>query len=609
MNSSDPTNQIRRSTAEQSDGRRVLLFLFAIAGILTARWIWIAGLGDYAWTYEFGMRVLFGEVPYRDFISTLPQLTSYSIVPFLFVLKGNLWAFSLHLYLWWLAALLVGLQVARVLGVRPAAQAAAMFLAACVSLPAMHLGHAYSYAGTVFFGLTFLQLLQHRQNQSARHLLLAGTCAGLAVFAKQNIGVISVILGLSVIAWDGLANQRCGGMFRNGLLFAIGVLVAALPIFAYFASQAGAGEVLQQMFLDAGAGKGGLPGMIFHVLPLFFFTPETPLQKLWTLAFSGSLTLCFLWLVGRRMLVLQETQTGVPTSIPVGRAWRWISFATVTVAVLSCVSVLDLPQVRAGFNRLHPSAIYEFHGFVAPLVFIAYVFFTALAAICLLSPFHWRQPNFALPIIALPMILWGHELSCEGYLPFGAPLVVPLAVFLLEGIGLIRNTVPLACLAGVVFMLGVTGSTQDGFHPPSFKAVARLPSASKFRGLWGRPTYVATIQELQENVAPRIRDRRTLWLAIGGPHLAWGGVPVYSVAALFGDTYSLRSEPVLMKHWTAQPPEFIFVGERNICLGSGLLTAEALNFWLPRKYDLAWKSAEREAALWQLRAATNTVSH
>ncbi len=160
--------------------RRPLKLLLLVVGILTTRWIWIAGLGDYAWNYELGMRVLQGEVPYRDFICTLPQLTSYSIVPFLVALKGSLWAFHLHLYFWWLATLLVGLQIARKLDLRPAAQAAAMFLAASLSLPAIHLGHAYSYAGTFFFGLTLLQLLKHRTQADLKQLLLAGAFAGLS---------------------------------------------------------------------------------------------------------------------------------------------------------------------------------------------------------------------------------------------------------------------------------------------------------------------------------------------------------------------------------------------------------------------------------------------
>lgn len=586
--------------------RRPLLVLLGIVGVLTARWIWLAGLGDYAWNYELGMRVRQGEVPYRDFICTLPQLTSYTIVPFLVVLKNNLWAFSLHLYFWWIASLWAGWKISQNLGLRPAAQAGAIFFAACLSLPAIHLGHAYSYAGTFFFGLTLLELIRWRRQANLKKLVLAGAFAGLGIFAKQNIGVMAGLLGLGVIAYDGVMNNQINLVLRRSLAFGAGAAGSFLPIFFYFASQAGAAEVYQQMFSDAGAGKGGLFGMLFHVLPLIFFTPETPLRQLWTLLVSGGLALLFLGLLGRKMYCLQKLFPSAPPQLPAPRDhWKLLRSAMAIVIFASVISLFDFPLIRAWCDKLHPAAIYNFHGYVAPLVFIAYSFFTALATICLLSVDHWRKPELFLPLLALPLILWGHELSCEGYLPFGAPVVVPLAVVLLETIGLIRNTLPLMCGAGTVLIVGLAASTQNEFQPSSFKAVAPLPANTKFAGLYARPDFVANIRELNEQVAPKIQDQSTLWLCIGGPHAAWGGRSVFSVATLFGDTYNLRSEPALMQHWKAQPPRFIFVGDRNYCPGSRLFPTDALNLWLPQDYDPVWKSPRRDATLWQLRSATN----
>lgn len=608
MNPTAVTNSSTSNPPVPVVDRRPLICLLMVAGILASRWIWIAGLGDYGWTYELGMRVLQGEIPYRDFISTLPQLTSYTIVPFLVLLKGNLWAFALHLYLWWLAALLVGLRIAQAIELRPAAGSAAMFFAAALSLPATHLGHAYSYAGTFFFGLTLLQLLKHQKQARARHLFLAGAFAGLGIFAKQNIGIIAGLMGFSAIVYEAVINHRNDRLFRSAVQFTSGMAATFVPIFAFFAGKTGAFEVFQQMFSDAGAGKGGVLGMLFHVIPLIFFAPETPWRQLWTLVISGGLLLLFLGLVGRRMHQLQKHPDLLSASRPPRDYWRLIGVAIGIVALLSAISLLDLPQARSLFNKLHPDAIYEFHGFVAPLVFVAYSFFTAVAAICLLSAEHWRNPGFFLPIAALPLLLWGHELSCQGYLPFGAPVVVPLAMVLLEKTGLIRNTIPLACTAGVVLMVGLAASTQEGFQPPSFKSVERLPGDTKFAGLWARPAYCATVEELKENVGPRIKGRTTLWLCIGGPHLAWGGKSVFSVAALFGDTYNLRSETTLATRWQSPLSEFIFVGERNYCFGSRIFTTEALNQWLPQNYDPVWKSTRREAVLWQLRTQTNSPS-
>ena len=278
--------------------------------------------------------------------------------------------------------------------------------------------------------------------------------------------------------------------------------------------------------------------------------------------------------------------------------------------MISAISLFDLPQVRAGFDKLHPKAIYEFHGFVAPLVFVAYSFFTALAAICVLSPDHWRKSELFVPIVALPLILWGHEMSCQGYLPFGAALVVPLAVVLLEAIGLIRNTVPLICIAAVVLSLGLAGSTQEKFYPSCFKPLQRLPDDSQFAMLWARPDFNAATREMQTNVSPVISGKTTLWLNSGGPNLVWGGKPVYSVAQLFADTFSARSEPAMMRRWQEQPPEFVFVNEPWPCQGSQFLTKEALAIWLPQRYVPVWKSSQSPAILWRLQSTTNnSVAH
>src|SRR5262249_27506700 len=155
-------------------------------------------------------------------------------------------------------------------------------------------------------------------------------------------------------------------------------------------------------------------------------------------------------------------------------------------------------------------------------------FLTVLAILCLLSPQHWLQREFFLPVAALPLLLWGHELSCQGYLPFGAAVVIPLAIALLEKTGLIRNTFPAACVTAVLLVVAQTASTQDGFKVPSFQTLERLPRESKFAGLYAPPVYAAYVKEMTREVGPRIADKPTLWICAGGPHSAWGGTSVFS---------------------------------------------------------------------------------
>lgn len=595
--------------ANPTEGKSTLplkLLLF-VTGILAARWIWFAGIGDYGWTYELGVRVMQGEVPYRDYLSTLPQLTSYTIIPFIWALQGNLWAFALHLYFWWLVALLVGWQVVRAFGLRPVAQAAALFFAACLSLPALQLGHAYSYAATACFGLVLLQLLQHRRNGRGRHLVFAGGLAGLCLFAKQNIGAVAVLLGAGATVAECLVKRETRISPRRLLFFCGGVALTFLPIFAYFACHAGVGEVFQQMFSDAGAGKGGVRRMLFNLIPLWFFVPGTPGRWLWTFGITAIVMFSFLGFLAARMFRAQANAAAVGS--PTARnSWRVLAAAIGIVVFLSGVSLFDLPSVRDFFARGHPAAMYAYQGYTFPLFFIAYAFFTALAIVGLLTRKLWREPKFTLLLLAFPLILWGHEMSCEGYLPFGAPLVVPLAMVLLESTGLVCNTVPLSSIAGAVMILGLSVSTQPEFRAASFKPLERLPADSKFAGIWASPNYVARLTELHEHVTPRIRDHTTLWICVGDPHLAWGGRSTFSVPLIHLDTYNIRSEPALMQHWQTHPPEFVFVGYYLPPAHSHLLNKEAVNTWLPERYDLVWQSPVYEAVLWQLRPETTNVT-
>jgi len=582
--------------------------LFLIVGILTARWIWIGGIGDYGWAYELGMRVWQGEVPYRDYISTLPQLTTYTIVPFLALLRGNLWAFAIHLYLWWLTSLVVGLLVARRLGLSTNTQAAGMFLAACVSFPAIHLGHAYSYAGTCFFGLVVLSLLNYRGGLGQRHLLAAGAFAGLAILAKQNIGAVAVVLALLVVANHFITQGRSRSVVGDVLWFLAGAAATFLPAFAYFAFHAGGQEVLRQMFLDAAEGKGGMISMVFHLLPFFFFTLETAHRHLWTLFGSGLLAAVFLTGFGFRMSRLQSTGASASAAgkRPPANSSTLLRVALGVVALLSALSLLDLPQLKSTLEHLHPRCIYACHGFVAPLIFVLYSALTAMSVVCLLSVEQWRKAELFLPTFALPLLLWGHELSCQGYLPFGAPLIIPLALFLLEEIGLIHAAARLACYFGMVVIFAQALSTPPSFQAPAFAPLRRLPEHSKFTHLWAFDSYATSVSEMLREVSPRIRNRRTLWLCVGGPHQAFEGRAVRSVAAMHGDTCNHRSELALMEDWQQRPPEFVFVGDFTPVPGARYLTKQAANLWLPQNYDRVWESSALGATLWQLRPGSNS---
>ncbi len=593
-----PTDQPQpaNATDRQFTPGIVLLLIF---GLLTARWIWIAGITDYAWIYELGMRIRQGEVPYRDFISTLPQLTSYTLVPFLVLLKGNLWGFALHLYLWWLASLWIGLLVARKLGLSVRQQSAAVFLAACISFPPVGLGHPYSYAGTFFFGLAMLCLLRHRALPKALNLLLAGASTGLALLAKQNIGLVALVFGIVTVGQIAGSSEKKRSLVADVFVFVAGVLIVFLPGFGYFAVHAGADEVWTQMFVDAGAGKGGLDRLLANMLPLIPFTLESVDYQMWTLPISGLISLAFLVLFGYLADIGQTLKTAPDVAInptPV-KLFALQVGAFGIVALVSIVSLLNLPQLRTVLDALIPRFVY---GYIGPLVAVLYAALNALSVIALVNLWLRKRFDLVLPALALPMVLWGHEISAHGYLVYSAPLAVPLAFHLADKQFVRRPGVQLAYLLGAFCVFTHACFPHGTYRLGTFEALQRLPGDSRFANLWAARSYADGVKEILTNVTPRIQSQPTLWIVIGGPHLAFGGTPVRSVAALHVDTYNARSEPVLMKEWTRQPPEFVFVGHYRPCFGSRLFTREALGQWLSLHYHRVWQSPENPTSLWEL---------
>ena len=584
----------------------VLLLAF---GMLTARWIWIAGISDHGWIYEVGMRVWAGEIPYRDFICALPQLTSYTIVPLLALLDGSVWAVQIHLYLWWLTSLVVGLQVVRQLGLSAHVQAAAIFLAACVSFPAICLGHTYSYAGTTFFGLVLLRLLKHQASSKRQDVFLAGVFAGLAMLAKQNIGAVAGLLGLLALLRAGFARQRIRIFAADAATFFVGAAAIFLPAFGYFAFHAGWREVLAQMFFDAGAGKGGPIGMILHTIPLLFFSPATPHRVLWTALVSGVVFLLFLFGFGRRIRAAGRTPKlsadGRAATASDARAPLMIS--SFAVAFLLVASLWNLPSLKSLFTSLRPGCFHQNQAYVGVLMFGLYSGIVAMSIVCLWRYLSQRRPEIFLPTIALPLLACGHDLSTRGYLPYGAPLVLPLAIFLIERHELVKRPARLACFTGVLAVFIQVAFTQATYNAPTFESIQRLPDQTKFAHLWGAKDYAHSVEVIAANVSPRIRNERTLWIHIGGPHLAFGGQSVRSVALLHSDTYNVRSEPILFEEWNRKLPKFVFVGYYVPCANSRYLNPETLQSWLAEKYDRVFENAECGITLWEVKHRNNPL--
>src|SRR5205823_3771799 len=133
---------------------------FGFVFIVCLRWIWIAGYGDYGNTYEAAYRVMHGEVPYRDFIFTNPPVTNYTLAFLLTEFGNSLWLYHIHLFIWWIASLIVGLVLLDKFNADRTTKIAAIILAGTMSLPLCTNWMPYSYLAPAVSGIVLIFLYQ-----------------------------------------------------------------------------------------------------------------------------------------------------------------------------------------------------------------------------------------------------------------------------------------------------------------------------------------------------------------------------------------------------------------------------------------------------------------
>lgn len=584
------------------DPRWMLGIIFSI---FTLRWIWIAGLGDYGLSYEGGMRILAGEIPYRDTITTLPQLTSYSIIPFLIAFKGNLFSFAFHLYAWWLFALIAGLQVAKELGCDRTLRTAALFLGACISFPALSHANAYNYASTAFAGFAMCFNLRALASGKLRDAFISGVFIGLTIFAKQNVGAAAFAVGGAVFAYEALVKRSFIPTLKLGLVYSVGCLGAFLPVFFYFAAHAGLHETFLQMFSDASAAKGGMKGMLQKGLPIIFFQPGTPHRHFWDLAVSGFVFAFWLALISLRLR--RQPQSPTPDDETNQRnSNNWFLIGLLTVAAISLISIVNIPVLKSLFNSLRTA--YFPHNYLL-FLYALYVGWCTLFLTFLLRLESWRSKQIVFSLLWLAVFILVFATSGFWYFVFSAPVAVPISFYLLRHLNLIRSGHAFAVTIGtasvVVFSIFPT-QCMSGALVPTFEALDRLPSQTHFAGLYAGRSFAVQVRERLEFISPRIGNQRTLWLAIPGPFLAFGGAPVRNIPALYHDTYNPRNESPLKEEWERHPPEFVVLESFHPNNNAKFLTPQYLTTWLTNSYDLILQEKTSHASLWHYRASTNS---
>jgi len=591
---------------------KILVLVFVV---LSARWIWVARSGtDFGWTYEPAWRIAHGGTPYRDFVQTLPVLAPYIIAGLMKLMGDSFWAFQINLYVTWLGAMAVGLALIGSLETSVSLKVVSVLTASSMSFPFILGGHAHSYQGPLFAGLVAYFFLRYLKSWAAWDIFAAGLFTGLALFAKQNVGLfIGLTAGLSLLLSFALAPHAVKKCACSLLFFVAGVVAVCVPFMALLSYRVGLREVFMEMFVDASAGKGHALAILERGLPRFILNPSIPHRRFVELLVSGGLlAACCIFL-----LIMLARRNGKATQAEEGNAGNLTSpgkegplFRKTVAAYFGVVVILwtatlfDLPRVRGALEMLHPRFFFA-NNWVETAGEMAYLGTMSAALVCLWLIVRRKATRELLfPCGFLIGIAFGSVTSNLAYFVFAAPVAIPLLIHILARLrfpGLHKC----ATWAAVVFLTVATLFPAPA--ETAFCQLLPLPKQSPFAGLYADPAYQQWVDALWNNVTPMIRGHRTLWLIHGDPHSAYGGLPVLNAIVLDSESYSSRSEERLWKAWQQDTPEFVVLGPFVRAANAKLLQQDELNRWLASQYTLVWTDPQNLLTLWKLKQSETTV--
>ena len=576
------------------------VFLFLAFLVFAARWVWIAGFQDYAWTYEPAKRILDGEVQYRDFILTHPPLANYTLAAMMYVFGNSLWVYSIHLYIWWVLALIVGLLIVEQMGANKILAIAAVLLAVSVSLVNTQIAHAHNFAPTAIAGLSILYILRYSQQRKLISIGIAGFFAGLCILAKQNVGLAITSAGFLSLVYLYFLSKNRTDLSACGCYFG-GWLVGFFPSFIYFVENAGLRETFFQIFMDFNPGKGGLLNTAARALPRIILNPITPYQRLVELFISLIILISFLIIF--YIIISPRYKDRIWTFL--NKSYNNVDHLDITLflflyfivlIILSITSIYNIAEINFIRNFITLKYISSYLNLSLMIINImAFSFFMVF----LINKSIWNNPKDIIPAILMIALASGHNLSGLHHIPSGAPVTIPIFVFLLARTRL-SQSVPRLAVILAIFMIVLFYLFP--LYNITYAPLKKLPGHSPFAGLYARAEFQKAVKGMLSEVSTRIKGKRTLWLCWPGPHSALGGEHVFNVAFMMFDTYSTRSERRLENNWKMNPPEFVVLSPLLTSKNPNFLTQESLLKWLNASYIQVWAGkgwGDKDFSLWE----------
>jgi hypothetical protein len=267
------------TTAEADDARRARLFPTASLGVILAGafvvlsfclvfmrpwWNRYLGLTNEGWLQFYGLRILQGLVPYRDFYFHVPpgQALTMAVLASVFgnrIVVGEMFGLIaavilfLALYLW----------LARIFP-------AFWSVVAVISAAAIYLGSSGEPLGGVHITSILYPVLAFlvatfaldQDGGGLLSLFLAGFLAGVSLVTKQNAGVATTLsLGVVLPAIIARRGHWWHGV-RAATVFAIAWVIPVASTCAWLAGHGALRNFLSDAFLHGASSKGSLPSLL-----------------------------------------------------------------------------------------------------------------------------------------------------------------------------------------------------------------------------------------------------------------------------------------------------------------------------------------------------------
>jgi hypothetical protein len=571
---------------DQREVRPVLLISWGLLILIVLRWIWVGGIGDFGWTYESAARIVDGQVYFRDFISTLPPLTSYALAGLLAIFGKAPFLWAVQLYLWWIALYVVGVVLLRRLDVLSGWTLVSLAVAMLACEPAFTLGHSYNYAASALCGISLAALPGAAvAKRHAGKLFVVGICVGLTIVAKQNVGG-ALLVSIGVVI--GLAPTRPSVKATNELSLVSGTFFVLLAFWSLFYFL-GAGEEAKQQFLfDASEGKGGFLIVLGRAIPrIVTFDPSMPLRRpleiILTLMVVVIATITYVSL--NRFRFRGVTEVKRPFKAKNGVLIITGIYACLAIASLIPIQLIQMAQ--AALSNVLPFNLTLQVSYIVFAIGLMFMLGQVLRGQSSIETFEdWLSPLQSL--ILVTMVVAAPATSGSYYVVFALPIVMPLLAKLLRNVD---HAFSRAALVGFGCWISVAGILFPPYAP-TFVALRKF--SYPLDAYWGAASMQTFYAAISAHVLPLIHARSTFWLIAGGPHAAFGGTDVFNVSSYYVDTYNSRSEQRIVANFQDRKPEYVIIGAYMPAAGAKLLEPTTAREWIAKTHDRIWEDATKD---------------